>query len=81
MNLEFDIKSGDFSAAGRASSRIKKILKQLQVAPRVIKRIVVAIYEAEVNVVAHSVGGTLLAVIDEKGIQVQLKDRVSMFLD
>lgn len=60
--------------AGRASSQIKKVLKQLQVEAKVIKRIVVAIYEAEVNVVAHSVGGTLSATIDEKGIQVVLKD-------
>ncbi|MCY1719719.1 ATP-binding protein [Prolixibacteraceae bacterium Z1-6] len=74
MNLNFEIASGDFSKAGRASSHIKKVLKQLQVEPKVIKRIVVAIYEAEVNVVAHSVGGTLSAVIDEIGIQVELKD-------
>lgn len=75
MQLEFDIASGDFSMAGRASSRIKKVLKQLQVDSKVLKRIVVAIYEAEVNVVAHSVGGIMKAIIDEKGILVELKDR------
>ncbi len=74
MNLEFDIVSGDFSMAGRASSQIKKVLKQLQVEPKVIKRIVVAIYEAEVNVVAHSLGGKLTALFDEKGIEIELKD-------
>ncbi|WP_297098998.1 ATP-binding protein [uncultured Draconibacterium sp.] len=74
MKLEFDIASGDFSKAGRASSRIKKMLKQLQVDPKVIKRIVVAIYEAEVNVVAHSVGGKMLAEIDGTGITVVVQD-------
>ncbi|WP_163321886.1 ATP-binding protein [Draconibacterium mangrovi] len=74
MKLEFDIASGDFSKAGRASSRIKKMLKQLQVDPKVIKRIVVAIYEAEVNVVAHSVGGKMLAEIDGTGIRVIVQD-------
>ena len=74
MKLEFDIASGDFSKAGRASSRIKKMLKQLQVDPKVIKRIVVAIYEAEVNVVAHSVGGKMLAEIDGTGITVIVRD-------
>nr|WP_321358005.1 ATP-binding protein [uncultured Draconibacterium sp.] len=74
MKLEFDIANGDFSKAGRASSRIKKMLKQLQVDPKVIKRIVVAIYEAEVNVVAHSVGGKMLAEIDGTGITVIVKD-------
>ncbi len=74
MKMEFDITSGDFSRAGKASSQIKKVLKQLQIDPKVIKRIVVAIYEAEVNVVAHSVGGKLVAQIDGDGIRVVLKD-------
>ncbi|WP_346861419.1 ATP-binding protein [uncultured Draconibacterium sp.] len=74
MQLQFNIASNDFSKAGKASSQIKKMLKQLHVDPKVIKRIVVAIYEAEVNVVAHSVGGILTATIDEKGILVVLKD-------
>uniref|UniRef100_UPI0032180063 ATP-binding protein n=1 Tax=uncultured Draconibacterium sp. TaxID=1573823 RepID=UPI0032180063 len=74
MNLTFEIVSGDFSRAGRASSQIKKVLKQLQVDAKVIKRIVVAIYEAEVNVVAHSVGGILNANIDESGIKIEIKD-------
>ncbi len=75
MKLEFDILSGDFKRAGRASSEIKKVLKQLQVDPKVIKHIVVAIYEAEVNVVAHSVGGTLTASFDSRSIEVSLEDR------
>lgn len=75
MNLEFDIVSGDFSMAGRASSQIKKVLKQLQVDSKIIKRIVVAIYEAEVNVVAHSLGGKLSVSFDENGIEVVLKDK------
>lgn len=74
MDLEFDIVSGDFSMAGRASSQIKKVLKQLRVDSKVIKRIVVAIYEAEVNVVAHSVGGKLSVSFNEKEIRVVLKD-------
>lgn len=74
MNKQFEIVSGDFSKAGKASSQIKKVLKQLHVEPKIIKRIVVAIYEAEVNVVAHSVGGTLSVNFDEKGIEVVLKD-------
>jgi len=74
MKLEFNIASGDFSKAGKASSQIKKVLKQLQIDPKVIKRIVVAIYEAEVNVVAHSVGGKLFAEINGTGINILIKD-------
>lgn len=74
MKLEFEIASGDFNKAGKASSQIKKLLKQLQVEAKLIKRIVVAIYEAEVNVVAHSLGGKLIAEIEESGIKVTLED-------
>ncbi len=51
------------------------MLKQLDVNAKSIKRIVVAVYEAEVNVVAHSLGGTLKAKIGENYIEVELKDR------
>jgi len=74
MHFEYNIISGDFSNAGSASSQIKKVLKQLNVDPITIKRIVVALYEAEVNVVAHSFGGTIYADIDTKQIVLQLKD-------
>ncbi len=54
FNLSFNVKGGDFSNAGKASSEIKKVLKKLNIDPKGIKRIVVAIYEAEVNIVAHA---------------------------
>lgn len=81
MKLVFDIAGGDFTAAGKASSRIKKVLKQLQVDPKTIKRIVVAVYEAEVNVVAHSVGGTLTATISGSEISVVVQDHGPGILD
>lgn len=74
MELKFDIVAGDFNLAGKASSKIKKVLKQLGIDPKIIKRIVVAVYEAEVNVVAHSVGGRLTAVISSNEINVQVVD-------
>lgn len=74
IELNFDIKEGDFTLAGRASSKIKRTLKQMNVDAKVIKRIVVAVYEAEVNVVAHSFGGTLKAEIHNDCIEVTLKD-------
>ncbi len=74
MELKFDIVGGDFNLAGRASSKIKKVLKQLGIDPKIIKRIVVAVYEAEVNVVAHSVGGRLFAQINSSEINVRVVD-------
>ena len=59
MEFNFNLEGGNFSRAGTASSEIKKILKQLNVDALLIKRIVVALYEAEVNVVAHAYEGVM----------------------
>jgi serine/threonine-protein kinase RsbT len=74
MKLEYDVVSGDFTRAGYASSQIKKTLKQLGVDPSVIKRVVIALYEAEVNIVAHAYKGKITADIDSSGIHVVLAD-------
>lgn len=76
MKVNFEIEGGDFTKAGFASSEVKKLLKQLSVDPHIIKRIVIALYEAEVNVVAHAYSGKveldvdadkIVAVVDDKG--------------
>ena len=72
--LEFNIIGGDFNQAGKASSKIKKKLKQLEIEPAVIKRIVVATYEAELNVVAHAGSGKLTAVFEPDHIYVVVSD-------
>jgi len=74
MHFEYHIEAGNFSNAGNASSSFKKILKQLNVDPQVIKRIVVALYEGEVNIVAHSVGGKIDCEIDTQHVQMILQD-------
>ena len=74
MHFEFHVEGGNFSKAGSASSQLKKILKQLNVDPRVIKRVVVALYEAEVNIVAHAYQGNIYIDIDTEKIEIRLID-------
>jgi anti-sigma regulatory factor (Ser/Thr protein kinase) len=74
MHFEYKIESGDFTNAGVTSSAVKKILKQLNVDPVIIKRTVVALYEAEVNIVAHAYRGTIYADVEEDAIHIQLVD-------
>lgn len=74
MKLEYKVEGGDFTAAGFASSQIKKILKQLNIDPSVIKRVVIALYEAEVNIVAHAYRGVIKAHIESGGITLTLED-------
>lgn len=74
MHFTFDIEGGNFTKAGTASSEVKKILKQLNVDPKVIKRVVVALYEAEVNIVAHAFKGSIFVDIDTERIRLLLID-------
>jgi len=75
VDLVFTIEGGDFTRAGHASSEVKKVLKQLNVAPLLIKRIVVAMYEAEVNIVAHAYKGDIFVTIDTDKVFVRLCDQ------
>ena len=75
LDLAFHVAGGDFSNAGKASSQIKKVLKKLNVDSKNIKRIVVAAYEAEVNVVAHAWEGRIEAFIGQDEIKVVISDR------
>jgi len=74
MRFEYVIEAGNFTKAGDASSSFKKILKQLNVDPQVIKRIVVSLYEAEVNIVAHANGGKVICDVDTSRVNIQLID-------
>jgi anti-sigma regulatory factor (Ser/Thr protein kinase) len=74
MQFEYIIEGGNFSKAGTASSLFKKVLKQLNVDPKLIKRTVVALYEAEVNIVAHAYNGVIRIDIDTERIYINLTD-------
>ena len=74
MQLTFKVESGDFTRAGYASSQVKKTLKQLNVDAAIIKRIVVALYEAEVNIVAHAYRGDITVDITPDKIVMKLED-------
>ena len=75
MHLEYKVYEADFVNAGAASSAIKKTLKQLNVNPQIVKRVVVALYEAEVNAIAHAYGGMIYADIKADKIIVKVVDK------
>ena len=59
LKEEFPVAAMDFVTAGEASAQIKRMLKKLGVDPGVIRRLAIACYEAEINLVIHSDGGKL----------------------
>ena len=75
MHLEYQVFEADFVNAGAASSAIKKTLKQLNVSPQIVKRVVVALYEAEVNAIAHAYGGMIYADIEPDKIILKVEDK------
>ena len=74
VKLHYDIDAEDFSAAGEASSGVKKTLNRLGVAPNVVKRVAIAMYEAEINAVIHAGGGAADVAISPEKIIVVISD-------
>ena len=59
LTNSYDVRAGEFQTAGDASASIKRKLKQIGVDSTVLRRIAVASYEAELNLIIHSMGGQL----------------------
>ncbi|MCB6993389.1 ATP-binding protein [bacterium 210820-DFI.6.37] len=74
MKLDFIIDGNNFDMAGEASSSVKKTLAKLGVSPPVIKRVAVAMYEAEINAFIHGGGGTAHVDIDSGQIKIVISD-------
>lgn len=73
--LRYDIAVRDFTRAGRASSQLKQTLNRLGVDPRIVRRVAIVSYEAEMNVVIHSTaGGNLTAEITPDLIAILVYD-------
>lgn len=70
----YEVDKDDFQAAGEASARIKRKLKQLGINSALIRKIAIASYEAEINIIIHSLGGTMTIEIDEHTITIICKD-------
>lgn len=57
LTFHFDVDGNDFSSAGEASVQVKKILRRIGIDSEVIRRVSIAMYEAEINMVIHAGGG------------------------
>lgn len=75
MKLHYEVPGDDLSLAGRASTEVKRALGRLGVDPVEIKRVAVAMYEAEINMVIHAGGGMAEAEISPERVKVVLADR------
>ena len=72
--FHFDVDGNDFTSAGTASVAVKKNLRQLGFPSDVIKKLSIAMYEGEINMVIHADGGTADVIVYEDHIDIVLSD-------
>ena len=72
--LKYEISPDDFTRAGEASSDVKGKLKQLGVSPEAIRKVAIAMYEGEINMVIHAKGGEITVEITPARIKMILAD-------
>lgn len=75
MRRTYDISGKDFSVAGAASSDFKVLLKKLGISNDIIRRVSIAMYEAEINTVIHGGGGRCEAEVSDDRIVVTFTDQ------
>ncbi len=74
FSQQFKITGGDFSNAGKASTSIKEILKEIGIDPSIIIRASIASYEAEMNVVMYAQRAVLTLNITPEKLHLKLED-------
>ena len=74
IRLDYVVPGDDFTRAGEASGNVKVQLKKLGFDPSVIRNVVIALYEGEINMVIHAGGGQIDVSIDPDQIRMVLTD-------
>ncbi|MBQ1202645.1 MAG: anti-sigma regulatory factor [Clostridia bacterium] len=74
LSFHFDVDGENFTMAGQASVQVKKNLRRLGLPPEVIRRVSIAMYEGEINMVIHAGGGHAEVVVAEDAIEIVLQD-------
>ncbi|MBQ3168803.1 MAG: anti-sigma regulatory factor [Clostridia bacterium] len=74
LREEFQVVAMDFTTAGEASATIKRLLKKLGVNSSVVRRLSIACYEAEINLVIHSMGGKLILTVGAEDVVLTSED-------
>ncbi len=74
LSFHFDVDGDNFTSAGQASVQVKKNLRQLGLSPEIIRRVSIAMYEGEINMVIHAGGGHAEVRVMEDAIEIILTD-------
>ena len=74
LHLEYEVPGDDFTRAGEASGDVKKKLKKLGYESDAVRRVAIAMYEGEINMVIHANGGKAIVDIETDKVEVRLSD-------
>ena len=74
FSQQFSVEGGDFRNAGNASTQIKTILKQIGIPGEVIRRVAIAAYEAEMNMVMYAKRGVITLRIEPMKVEISVED-------
>jgi anti-sigma regulatory factor (Ser/Thr protein kinase) len=74
LERSFIIVGGDFTNAGEVSSKVKKLLQEAGVHPKIIRRVTISTYEAEMNVVCYARKGTLTLSVTPEVLRIRVAD-------
>ena len=74
LNMHYIVDGSDFTTAGEASTAVKMKLKKLGIAPDIVRKVAIAMYEAEINMVIHAGGGVADVSLESDKITIRLID-------
>lgn len=75
IKMSYEVPANDFTRAGEASSNVKSNLKKMGVDPDIVRKVAIAMYEGEINMVIHACGGKIDVIISPDEIEMILKDQ------
>ena len=75
LKFTYPVDGDNFTSAGQASVQVKKVLRRLGLDPETIRRVSIAMYEGEINMVIHAGGGEAEVLIYEDCVQIVLRDK------
>ena len=75
ISFQYDVDGQGFTRAGEASSDMKNKLKTMNLDPAVVRRVAIAMYEGEINMVIHADGGTIDVDLYPEHLVLTLKDQ------
>ena len=75
LQQKFEIQGGDFVNAGESSCKIRNTLREIGIDSDIIRRIAIAAYEAEMNVVMYAYHGTMKIFVYQDKILLTINDK------